>query len=60
MLQWFLIVEHRLSGVWAQLLWCTGLVALGYVGSSQTKDQTCVYCTGRLIFDHWTTREVPG
>ena len=29
-----------------QQLWCTGLVA-PHVGSSQTRDQTCVSCIGR-------------
>ena len=33
-----------------------GLVALGHVGSSQTRDQTHVYCIGRRIPNHWTTR----
>ena len=44
---------HRL-----QQLWHTGLVAPQHVGSSQTRDQTCVPCTGRQILNHWTTREV--
>ena len=26
---------------------------------SLTRDQTCVPCIGRQIFNHWTTREVP-
>ena len=29
-----------------------------HVGSSQTRDQTCVPCTGRTL-NSWTTREVP-
>jgi len=45
--------EHGL-----QWLWLSGLVALWHVGSSQTRDQTCVPCTGRQILNHWTTREV--
>ena len=36
----------------------TGLVALQPVGSSQTRDQTCVPCIGRRILNHWTNREV--
>ena len=28
------------------------------MGSSQTRDQTCVPCIGRQILNHWTTREV--
>ena len=27
------------------------------MGSSQTRDQTCVPCVGRWVFDHWATRE---
>ena len=42
----------------AQYLWLRGLVAPQHVGSSQTRDQTCVPCTGRQILNHWTTREV--
>ena len=33
------------------------LVALRYVGSSRTRDWTCVSCIGRWILDHWATRE---
>ena len=36
-----------------------GLVALWHVGSSRTRDRTCVPCIGRQILNHWTTREVP-
>ena len=39
--------------VWAQKLWCTNLVAVRHVGSSQTRDQTCVLCIGRRILYHW-------
>ena len=49
------------SGVWsvqAQQLWPESLAALRHVGSSQTKDQTCVPCIGRQILNHWT-RDVP-
>ena len=35
-----------------------GLIALQYVDSSQTKDQTRVACIGRWILNHWTPREV--
>ena len=41
-----------------QELWHTGLVAPQHVGSSWTKDQTCVPCIGRQILNHWT-RDVP-
>ena len=64
-----LIVEHGLweqgprvvargSGAQAQYLWCTGLVALWHVGSSPTRDQTCVSCIGMWILIHCVTREV--
>ena len=36
-----------------------GLVALQHMGSSQTRDQTCVPCIGRRILNHRTTREAP-
>ena len=35
------------------------LVALQHVGSSRTRDWTCVPCIGRWILNHCTTREVP-
>ena len=44
--------------VWAQRLWCAGLVALRHVASSQTRDRTYVPCIGRQILIHCTTREV--
>ena len=39
-------------------MWCTGLVAPQHVGSSQTRDRTCVPCIGRRILNHCATREV--
>ena len=36
-----------------------GLVVLGLVLSSLTRDRTCVPYTGRQILNHWTVREVP-
>ena len=30
------------------------------MGSSQTKDRTCVLCIARQILNHWTTREALG
>ena len=47
-------LEHRLSRCGAQ-----ALVALWHVESSQIRDQTRVPCTGRWIFIHCATREVP-
>ena len=58
-----LIVEHGLweqgprvvargSGAQAQYLWCTGLVALWHVGSSQIRDRTSVPCVARRILNH--------
>ena len=43
----------------AQLLWRTGPVALQHVGSSCTRDWTCVPCISRRILNHCATREVP-
>ena len=36
----------------AQQLWHTGLVAPRHVGSSQTRDLTCLSCIGRQILYH--------
>ena len=35
------------------------LAAPWHVGSSWTRDRTCVPCIGRQILNHWTIREVP-
>ena len=35
----------------------TGSVALRPVGSSWTRDGTCVPCISRWVLNHWTTRE---
>ena len=47
------------SSFWQQgysfMLW-----AWRHVGSFQIRDQTHVPCTGRLILNCWTTREVPS
>ena len=32
---------------------------LWHMGSSSTRDQTCVPCVGGQILNHWTTRDVP-
>ena len=40
----------------AQSLWCTGLAALWYVGSSQTSGGTPISSTGRWILHHGGTR----
>ena len=34
-----------------------GLADLWHVGSSRTRDETCVSCIGRQILYHWATRE---
>ena len=52
-----LVVEHRLWPQELQKLWCMGFIALKHVGSSQTRDRTCVTWTDRQILNHWTTRE---
>ena len=43
----------------AQYLWCSGLVALQHVGSSQTRDRTPVPCAGTQMLHHWATRRSP-
>ena len=43
-------------GRWAQKLRCMGLVS-PHVGSSQTRDRTCVSCIGRQILYLWPTRK---
>jgi len=55
---------HADSEVVAPRLWSTasvvsvmGLVALQHMGSSWSRDQTCVSCTGGQILIHWATRE---
>ena len=47
------------QGEQAQWSWCLGPGALRRVGSSRTRDQTCVPCIGRWVLNHWTTEEVP-
>ena len=42
-----------------QLLWHMGLAALQHMGSSLTRDRTCVPHIDRWILNHWSTREVP-
>ena len=46
-------------GAWAQQSWHTGLVAPWHVGSSWTRDRSCVPCIGKQILNHCATREVP-
>ena len=63
-MQWLLLLQStgsKACGIQKlqhtrSVVWCTGLVAPWYVGSSQTKDQTCVPYIGRLILNHQTTR----
>ena len=59
-LRWLLLLQSTGSkgvgfsscSTWAQKLWCMGLVALSHVGSSRTREQTCVPCIGRRILIH--------
>ena len=53
-----LVAEPTLEALGRQQLWRTGLVAPWHVASSQTRDQTCVPCTGTQIFICCVTREV--
>ena len=43
---------------WARELWCAGLVAPWHVGSSWTRDRTCVLCIDRRVPINCTAREV--
>ena len=51
--------RSRFKGSWAlaQLLWHRGLVVPTHLGSSKTRDWTHFPCIGRLIRNHWITRE---
>ena len=53
-----LLLQSTGSRVQAQHLWCMGMDALWHVGSSQTRDRTCVPCTERQILIHHTVRQV--
>ena len=60
-----LVAEHGLSSCSSQSLerrpsscGARGSVALQHVGTSWTRDQTCVPCIGRQIVIHCTAREV--
>ena len=52
-----LAVDYRLWSARAQYLWCMGFDAPWHVGSSQTRDRTCVPCIGKQILNYWTIRE---
>ena len=43
-----------------RLMWHMGFAAPRHVGSSRTRDRTCVSCIGRWILNHCTAREIPG
>ena len=51
------LVGSRTCGL--QYLWHTGLLAARHVGSSQTRDWTCVSSSGRRILYHWASWDVP-
>ena len=46
---WAQQMQLPASRAQAQQLRCSGLIASQHVGSSQTRDQTCVCCIGRWI-----------
>ena len=54
----FCCCRAQALSVWAQQLWCTGLVAPGHVESSWTSNRTNVHCIGRRILNYCGTREV--
>ena len=51
---------HGLWSAWAQELQGQAHLHSIWDPSFPTRDQTNVPCTGRWIFNHWTTREVPA
>ena len=53
-----LLAEHGLLAHGLQWLWFRGLDGLVISGIFQTRDQTCVPCVDRWLFNHWTTRGV--
>ena len=65
----FLVVGHGLQGVTASVVvtpisraqaqqpWHTGLIAPKHVGSSWTRNRTCVSCISRWILCHGGTKE---
>ena len=65
-LQWLLLLwstdasarGFRSCSAWAPRWRCTCAVALWNVESSWTKGRNRVLCIGRLLLNHWTTREV--
>ena len=56
---WRLLLSITGSRAQPQRLGSAGLVALWPVGSSQTRDGTCVSYTGRRTLCHWAPREAP-
>ena len=52
-----LVAEYS-KGTRAQQSSRTGLVASPHVCSSQTRDRTCVPCTGSQILNHRATRAI--
>ena len=52
------VAEHRLKVHGFQYLLLAGLVAPRHVGSSRTRNQTCVPCNGRQILIHCAARQV--
>ena len=57
-LRWFHLFQSTGSRARTQQLWHMGLVAPRHVGSSQTRDPTCVPCIGRQILNHCNTNEL--
>ena len=53
----FVVVLSLLIGV-ASLVEELGFIAPWHMGSSQTRNRTCVPCFGRRTFIHCTTKEV--
>ena len=56
-LWWLLLLQSTGSRCTGFSNCSTGLLTLRHVGSSRTRDWTCVPCIIRWILNYWTTRE---
>ena len=60
-LQWLLLLQGTGSRACGRSSLVQGLsCSRRHVGSSWTKDPAHVFCIGRQILSHWTTKEVPS
>ena len=59
-LQWLLLLRSTGSRATGSTVVLRRLRFSQHVESSWIKDRTCVFCIGRQILYHWTTREAQG